>query len=305
MLKELWVIGAFMGIFTQTVDSLLGLPDNYEEVFEFLDEHYAKNQDPWGLDHKVIKASLKVVWPLYRHYFRVRIFGAEKVKDRPYMVVANHTGQVALDALLLYCAFLTQVHPPRVLRAMVERFVPSLPFLGGFFAEGGAILGDRQNCEYLMQNGESLMVFPEGVRGIAKNTQNYYQVQSFTRGFYRMALINHTPIVPCAIIGCEEMYPYVYHPKGLAKQLGLPAMPLSPSFLLGPLGVLPLPSPVDIILGDPIELPRSLSVDSPDKEIEERVVALQATIQELVRTGLKQRRPFKELVGLPDQREVQ
>lgn len=293
-----------MGIFNQTIDSLLDLPDNYEEVFEFLDAHYAKNKDPWGLDHQVIKSSLKVVWLLYKHYFRVRLFGAEKVQDRPYMVVGNHTGQVALDGMLLYCAFLTQVHPPKVLRAMVERFVPTLPFLGDFFAEGGAILGDRQNCEYLMSKGESLMVFPEGVRGVAKSTPDYYQVQTFTKGFYRMALINHTPIIPCAIIGCEEMYPYVYHPKGIAEKFGLPALPLSPSLLLGPLGALPLPSPVDIILGDPIEPPETLTVDSPDKEIEPYVTQLQETIQDLVRTGLKHRRPFKELMGLPDQRNV-
>ncbi len=293
-----------MRIFTQTLDSLLELPDNYQEIFEFLDQHYAQNKDPWGLDHTVIKSSLKVVWLLYQHYFRVRLFGAEKVQDRPYMIVANHTGQIAMDGILLYCAFLTQIHPPKVLRAMVERLIPTLPVLGSFFAKGGAILGDRQNCKYLMENGESLMVFPEGVRGIAKSTQNYYQVQAFSRGFYRMALMTHTPIIPCAIIGCEEMYPYVYHPKALAAKIGLPALPLSASLLLGPLGVLPLPSPVDIILGDPIELPHDLTVDSPDKDIAPYVTQIEETIQALIRTGLKNRRPFKELIGLPDQRDV-
>lgn len=293
-----------MGLFTQAFDSLLALPDNYDEIFEFLDTRYSQHKDPWGLDHLVIKSNLKLVWLLYKHYFRVRLFGAEKVQDRPYMIVANHTGQIAMDGILLYCAFLTQVHPPKVLRAMAERFVPTLPFLGDFYAAGGAILGDRQNCQYLMENGESLMVFPEGVRGIAKNTSDYYKVQEFSKGFYRMALINHTPIIPAAIIGCEEMYPYVYHPKGLAERFGLPALPLSASLLLGPLGVLPLPSPVDIHLGDPIELPGELSVDSPDKDIEEQVTALQETIQDLIRTGLKNRRPFKERLGLPDQRDV-
>lgn len=293
-----------MGVFNQAINSILELPDNYEEIFDFLDEHYSNNKDPWGLDHKVIKSGLKVVWPLYKHYFRVRLFGAEKVKSQPYMIVGNHTGQIAMDATLLYCAFLTEIHPPRVLRGMVERFIPTLPFFGNFFAEGGAVLGDRQNCKYLIENGESLMVFPEGARGIAKNTSDYYQVQEFTKGFYRMALIHHTPIVPCAIIGCEEMYPYVYHPRWLAKRLGIPALPLSASFLLGPIGVLPLPSPVDIILGDPIELPRELEFDSPDKDIEPEVARIQETIQGLIRTGLKNRRPFKELIGLPDQREV-
>lgn len=293
-----------MGAFNQAIDSLLDLPDNYEEIFDFLDEHYAKNRDPWGLDHKVIKAGLKIVWPLYKQYFRVRLFGAEKVKNQPYMVVGNHTGQIAMDGALLYIAFLTQIQPPRVLRAMVERFIPTLPFFGNFVAEYGAVLGDRQNCKQLIENGESLLVFPEGVRGVAKNTSHFYQVQEFSKGFYRMALIHHTPILPCAIIGCEEMYPYVYHPRWLARNLGMPALPLSASMLLGPLGLLPLPSPVDIIIGDPIELPQELEVDSPDKEIEPHVAEIQARIAEMVRTGLKNRRPFKERIGLPDQREI-
>lgn len=293
-----------MGVMNQAFDSFLDLPENYEEIFDFLDEHYAKNRDPWGLDHKVIKAGVKMVWPLYKHYFRVRLFGAEKVKNHPYMVVGNHTGQIAMDGALLYAAFLTQIHPPRVLRAMVERFIPTLPFFGNRVAECGAVLGDRQNCKQLIENGESLLVFPEGVRGVAKNTRDYYQVQTFSKGFYRMALIHHTPILPCAIIGCEEMYPYVYHPRWLAKNLGMPALPLSASMLLGPLGLLPLPSPVDIIIGDPIELPKELEVDSPDKEIEPHVAEIQAHIAEMVNTGLKNRRPFKELIGLPDQREI-
>ncbi len=282
----------------------LQLPEDYEDMFAFLDARYARKKDPWGLDHQVIKSALKIVWPLYKHYFQVRLFGAEKLRDEPYMVVANHTGQIALDGVLLYCAFLTQLHPPRVLRPMVERFLARLPFVGNTIAQGGAVLGDRQNCKRLIENGESLMVFPEGARGVAKSTHNYYQVQKFSKGFYRMALIHHTPIVPCAIIGCEEMYPYVYQSKDLARQLGLPAFPLSASFLLGPIGALPLPSPVDIILGDPIPPNPELDVDAPDKDIEADVAHIQGIVQDMVREGLKHRRPFKERLGLPDQRRV-
>lgn len=293
-----------MGLPKPPLDPVLELPDNAAEIFALLDQRYANAPDPWGLERETIKSALKVVWPLYRHYFQVRLFGAEKILDQPVMVVANHTGQIAMDGVLLYCAFLTQIHPPRVMRAMVERFVTRLPFMGSLFAQGGAVLGDRQNCQYLIEHGESLMVFPEGVRGIAKNTHDFYKVQTFSKGFYRMALIQHTPIIPCAIIGCEEMYPYVYQPRDLARRLGIPALPLSASFLMGPLGLLPLPSPVDIVLGDPIFPPPELDADAPDKAIEDQVTAIQATIQELVRQGLKNRRPFKERLGLPDQREV-
>jgi 1-acyl-sn-glycerol-3-phosphate acyltransferase len=130
--------------------------------------------------------------------------------------------------MMITIAFLLDVTPPRVLRAMIERFMASLPFMGDMTAQLGSILGDRANCEYLIDHGESILVFPEGVRGVSKNTPDYYKVRSFSQGFFRIALQKKTPILPLCVIGAEEMFPFVFHATKLGKAFGLPTLPLTP-----------------------------------------------------------------------------
>lgn len=262
------------------------------EVFTFLREKYKTYKDPWGFNIDLCEATLRKLLPFYRTYFRVRVFGAENVKDQPYMVVSNHTGQLPIDGMLINIAFALEVSPPRVLRVMVERFLAQLPFLGDFTAQAGAILGDRNNCQYLIDHGESILVFPEGVRGVSKNTPDYYKVRPFSQGFYRIALQKKTPILPICVIGAEEMFPFVFHAKKLAQLLRLPSFPITANFF-------PLPSPVDIYIGKEIPIPDHLETEATDKEIKENVYHVENTIRRMVVHGLKNRRPFADFIRKP------
>ncbi len=266
--------------------------EKLSEVFESLKEKYQNYQDPWGFNIDSVHKVLEFLLPLYQNYFKVRVFGQENVADRPYMIVSNHSGQIPLDGILIAMAFALEVSPPRVLRAMVERFMAKLPFLGSLSAELGSILGDRQNCEYLLENGESILVFPEGVRGISKSTSDYYKLQKFSAGFFRIALKAQAEILPVAVIGAEEMFPFVYQAKGLAKLLKLPALPLTPI-------AFPLPSPIDIYIGKPYSLPENLSHEAPESEIREHVYRIEKQIKLMMAKGLKQRRPFFDEVRKP------
>ena len=259
--------------------------EKIEVIYSSLLEKYPEGVDPWGLNLNTSKEVLNKLYPFYSEYFKVRVFGKEKVAKNPYMVVSNHTGQVPIDAALISLAFVLEVSPPRVLRPMIDRFVTSLPFFGDWFSQTGAVLGDRQNCLNLMKRGESILVFPEGVSGVAKSTRDYYQLQKFTKGFYRMALTSGFEILPIAVIGCEECFPFVYHLTSLAKTLGLPALPLSPNYF-------PLPSPVDIHIGDPISLNKTLFPDSPDKEINREVLRVKGKIRTMIKRGRKGQRDF-------------
>lgn len=256
----------------------------FQRVFDELSQVYAK-EDPWGLSLTHAERTLKTVYPLYKNYFKVRLFGQENVEDRPYIVTGNHTGQIAIDGMLISTAFAAEIKPARILRAMVERFFVSLPFVGAWAAEGGAVLGDRQNCLHLLKHKQSVLVFPEGVKGIAKNTADHYKLQPFTRGFFRISLASGVPILPVIVIGAEEFFPYVYHPMKLAKMMGLPALPLS-------LNYLPLPSPVDIHILPPFIPPQELTPDSPDKQIDESIEMLEKMMEEQIAKGLEMRRPF-------------
>ncbi len=264
----------------------LTIPDEQIQVIMHdLQERYPSGEDPWGLNLEQAKTIVEVVWPLYKHYFKVRLFGEENVQDEPYIIISNHSGQIAIDGMLISTAFATEIRPPRILRSMVDRFFTALPWIATAAAGGGAVLGDRQNGHNLLTRGQSLLAFPEGVSGVAKSTSDYYQLQKFTHGFLRMALSTKTKILPLAVIGCEEIFPWVYQAKGISKFLGTPALPLSPLYF-------PLPSPVDIYIGEPIELPSDLSADAPDREIDIHVQMVKKEVQHLIDHGLKERRPF-------------
>lgn len=256
-----------------------------DDIFKQLSARYKGDEDPWGLDLEKTRETIKYLWPLYHNYFKVRVFGQENVQDCPYLVTSNHSGQIAIDGMLTSIAFAFDVQPPRVLRAMVERFFTSIPWVNMISAQSGAVLGDRHNCRALLKKGESILVYPEGVAGVAKSTSEYYQLQKFTRGFFRMSLESQVEVLPVAVIGAEEIFPYVYQAKGIAKRLRLPALPLSPCYV-------PLPSPVDIYIGQPYPIP-DLSPDAPNKDIEEHIQNIRIQIKQLIDEGLKKRRPFK------------
>lgn len=256
-----------------------------KRIYRQLDEIYPTGTDAWGLRLSRAKQSLEWIYPLYKYYFRVRTFGRENVADTPYIVVSNHSGQIAIDGMLICTSFVSELTPPRVLRPMVERFFTGLPFIGPWAAEGGAVLGDRTNCINLLKRQQSVLVFPEGVRGITKSPKDFYQLQPFTHGFYRMALATQVPILPVTVIGAEEFYPFVYHARTTAKLLGLPALPLSPNLF-------PLPSPVDIRIGKPIMPNENLFYDSPDKDVAEEVYKIEKKIKEMMTEGLQKRRSF-------------
>ncbi len=262
------------------------------EVFEKLDQKYSHYRDPWGFNIDSTKKALKFLMPIYEQYFKVRVFGKENVENKPYMVVSNHSGQIPLDAMLVTLAFAMEVNPPRVLRAMIERFMAKLPFLGSMSAELGSILGDRKNCEYLLENGESILVFPEGVRGISKSTNDYYKLQKFTTGFFRMAMKAEVEILPIAVVGAEEMFPFVFQAKKLAKFFNIPALPITPI-------AFPLPSPIDIYIGKPYKIPAGISMEAPDTEIREHVYRIENQIKLMIAKGLKKRRPFFDDVRIP------
>ncbi len=263
-----------------------------EDVFVSLRARYKDYKDPWGFNLELCEKTVRKILPLYRSYFKVRVFGAENVQDKPYIVASNHTGQLPIDGAMITLAFAMDIHPPRVLRAMVERFMAQLPFVGDFAAQSGAILGDRANCEYLIDHGESILVFPEGVRGISKNTPDFYKLRTFSQGFYRIAIQKKTPILPVCVIGAEEMFPFVFHAKKIAEMLKVPAMPLTLNFL-------PLPSPIDIYIGEEIAIPSHLEEETPEKEVKENVFHIENTIRRMIVHGLKNRRPFFDTVRKP------
>jgi 1-acyl-sn-glycerol-3-phosphate acyltransferase len=212
--------------------------------------------DPFGHQPEHFQRRFRQLLPLYMHYFRVRSHGHQHLTLDQTIVIANHSGQLPIDAVLLTMDYFMS-HPKVVLlRSMVERFVIKLPFIGRLAQEAGAVLGDRQNAQYLLERGESLLIFPEGAKGISKPTAQHYQLEAFSTGYVKMALQHDCPIQPVVIIGAEELYPWVWNFNLMAKWLKIPALPLA-----FPNGLIPLPAPIDIYYGAPCYPRRELGAN--------------------------------------------
>jgi 1-acyl-sn-glycerol-3-phosphate acyltransferase len=243
--------------------------------------------DPFGLDPQWTKWALACVAFLHRYYFRTEVYGAENVPSSRVLLIANHSGQLPIDGALIGAAMFMDVEPPRFMRAMVEKWTQTLPFVSMLFSRVGQVVGVPENAQRLLEQEEALLVFPEGARGIAKTFDKRYQLTEFGLGFMRLAIETNTPIVPIAVIGGEEQYISIANLTGVAKLVGIPALPVMPQLLL-PGGQLPLPTKYRIYFGEPMHF--SGDPDDDDAVMEEKVSLVKATVQSMVNRGIKARR---------------
>jgi 1-acyl-sn-glycerol-3-phosphate acyltransferase len=214
-----------------------------------IDEH---GFDPDLTEH-VVAPLLR---PVYRNYFRVETRGLENVPDTGgALVVANHSGTLPVDALMTSLALLDHHPAHRHLRMLAADLVFSVPFLAPLARKTGNTLACQPDAERLLAGGELVGVWPEGFKGVGKPFSERYKLQRFGRGgFVSAALRTGVPIIPCTIVGAEEIYPLLGNAKTVARLLGLPYMPLTPTFpWFGLLGLIPLPSKWLIEFGEPVE----------------------------------------------------
>ncbi len=212
--------------------------------------------DDFGFDPELTdRVFMAPMRPLYSQWFRAETRGVENVpSEGGALVVANHSGTIALDALMTQLA-LHDHHPAhRNLRMLGADLVFQTPFLGEMARKSGHTLATNPDAERLLASGEIVGVWPEGFKGIGKPYSERYKLQRFGRGgFVATALRTRTPIVPVAIVGAEEIYPIIGNAKTLARLFNLPYFPITPTFpWLGPLGLVPLPSKWIIEFCEPI-----------------------------------------------------
>jgi 1-acyl-sn-glycerol-3-phosphate acyltransferase len=241
--------------------------------------------DPFGFSRDHLRYAYVLARFLYKSYFRAETRGLEHVPQGRVLLVANHSGQLPFDAVAIATAMLTVADPPRIVRTMVEKFVPTVPFASYLFTRWGQITGTPENCRRLLEAEEAILVFPEGARGISKPFSKRYQLQQFGLGFMRLALQTQTPIVPVCVIGAEEQAPAV-NLKPLARLLGAPAFPVMPFPPFLP--IVPLPAKYRIQIGEALRF--TGDPDDDDDVVEEHVRAVKNSIQSMIQLGLKERR---------------
>lgn len=242
--------------------------------------------DPFGLDPSWTKYTIATIGFLHRYYFRCEVHGIEHVPRGRVLLIANHSGQIPVDGAMIAAAMFMDAEPPRVVRAMVEKWAISLPFVSLLYARVGQVVGVPENARRLLEQGEALLVFPEGTRGISKTFDRRYRLADFGLGFMRLAIETGTPIVPVAVIGGEEQYVNVGNVEPVAKLLRMPVFPLIPQLML-PGGQLPLPTKYRLHFGEPLRFEGD--PDDDDSVIEEKVWLVKQTVQSMINRGVKMR----------------
>ncbi len=232
-------------------------------------QHLVENEvsyDRFGMSPDVLRRSFPFFYALYRLYFRVQSRGHENVPERgPAILASNHGGLLPFDGAMLVVDLLLNTDPPRLARSIVDRWAGDLPWVSVFYARVGQVVGTRENFGDLLGDGQLVLVFPEGAAGIRKTIAQRNRLQTFHMGFVEESLKSGTPIVPTAVIGTDDQAPILYDFQGLAKRLGLPALPITPTFpLLGPLGLLPYPVRYRIVYGEPMALHERFGPEDAD-----------------------------------------
>lgn len=248
--------------------------------------------DPWGFSAEQSKLLYSLGVPIYR-YFRPIVRGTENIPKGRALIIGNHSGQLPFDGIVVALSTLLEADPPRLLRPLAERWVPTLPVINEVFSRAGVALGDPINGRNLLEAENAILVFPEGARGLGKTWDNRYQLENFGRGFVRLALQTNTPIVPFAIVGAEESIVSVHNAKTLANLLGFPYFPVPALLpLLGPLAYLPLPTRFYLSYGEPIYLEGPF--DDEDSEIDKKVMVVKNKVQTMIDEGLALRQSVFE-----------
>jgi 1-acyl-sn-glycerol-3-phosphate acyltransferase len=213
-----------------------------------------------GHDPRFLEQLSPLLDFLYTKYFRVRMLGIENVPAQgAALLVANHSGGVPYDGAMLIHGIFRQHPSHRRLRTLVANFAFRSPWMSQVMARIGGVRAASTFARDLLKAGELVGVFPEGLRGVGKLYRERYRLERFGRGgFARLAAETGVPIIPVAIVGAEEIHPVLAKITTLAQPLGLPYIPITPTFpLLGPLGLLPVPTKWTIQIGEPIRVPQN------------------------------------------------
>jgi 1-acyl-sn-glycerol-3-phosphate acyltransferase len=254
---------------------------------------HSEEVDDFGYDPKFTASVQPLFELLYTLWWRVEVTGLEHVPaEGAGLIVANHSGVLPWDGMMVNLAVRHQHPARRQVRMLALDMFALLPFLAPLLARTGAVRANPENGERLLRRGELVGVFPEGVKGVGKPYEDRYRLARFGRGgFVRLALRTGAPIVPCAIVGAEEVHPKIGGMDWIGRPLGLPYVPITPTYpALGPLGVVPLPSKWWIDFGPPVPAARAGAGAADDPILVTRLTEeTRATIQRMLRARLARR----------------
>jgi 1-acyl-sn-glycerol-3-phosphate acyltransferase len=249
--------------------------------------------DEFGMDEVAIQRIRPLLDFLLDRYWRADLEGLEHLPEMgPCLLVANRSGLLPYDGLMLSHAIQRERPGGERPRFLMADWLMHLPFVHATVAQLGGVRACRENAERLLASKRFVVAFPEGAKGAAKVFRERYRLQRFARGgVVRIALESGAPLVPVGIVGAEEAHPLLFKVGTPARGVGLPFLPVTPTFpILGPLGLVPLPSKWLIRIGRPIAMDHLEPEAAADELLVSRLTEnLRSQIQSLVDTALHNR----------------
>jgi 1-acyl-sn-glycerol-3-phosphate acyltransferase len=242
--------------------------------------------DEFGFDPEWTESFLIVFKALYRDYWRVETTGIEHVPATGRaLLVANHAGVLPWDGAMIKTAVFAEHPRPRHVRALVASQFMGMPTLSWFLRRTGQAVGHPEDTRRLLERDELVLVFPEGTRGTGKSFKDRYRLRRFGRGgFVATAIRAQAPIIPISVVGSEEIYPMIADLRPVARLFGLPYFPVTPFWpLLGPLGMIPLPSKWRIHFDAPIEVAHLAPQAAEDQHL---VMAMADQVRDVIQRGI-------------------
>jgi len=269
-------------------------PQDHQRLNQIEIHNLGFGYDAFGLELESVMLAFGLGQFFYKYWFRVESDGIEHVPGAgPVILAANHSGGIPIDGFMIAIDLLKKLGTPRIMRSVLYNSAGFIPFVNTFFGRCGQVTGARRSIEELLTREELVAVFPEGARGPWKGFRDRYKIRPFHVGFVELSLRFGTPIVPTAVIGAEEQYPFLTNVKPLAGALGLPYFPVTPFFpLLGPLGMLPMPAKYHIYYDEPFHFYRKYPPETAHdpRTVRELAGQVQARVERLIREGLARRK---------------
>jgi 1-acyl-sn-glycerol-3-phosphate acyltransferase len=264
-------------------------PRDYKKLIDMLER-----MDEFGKVPDIETKLESLMMFLYEKYWRVETSGLENVPDEGRtLIVSNHSGILPFDGAMIATA-IYKFHPAeRYARFLIEDWFGQLPFATEFMNAVGQVRACQENAERLLRHEQLVGVFPEGIKGMAKGFKNRYNLARFGRGgVIRLAIRTRTPVVPCAVVGAEEIYIVLGYANWLGKMFGMPLFPITATFpWFGLLGTIPLPTKWYIQFGKIIGYDEFDEAALRDNVIVNRLNRqLRSTIQDMVDSALRKRR---------------
>jgi 1-acyl-sn-glycerol-3-phosphate acyltransferase len=267
------------------ISSALGGPAVRDRAGRLQFSDAGHGYDRFGMHPDFVALGDTIAAPLYDRWFRVKSYGAEHIpKDGPAILASNHSGSLPADGAMLWIDVLRHTHPPRTARPVADHFVTAMPVISTLFARCGVVGGSRGNAKSLLESGELLMIFPEGVPGIGKPFRERYQLQEWRQGHCELAIRHRAPVVPVGIVGAEEQMP----------QIG--RIPVPPGWPLPyiPITLTPIPLPVryHVHYGEALRFDKEYSPDDADDPeiVSAAALRVKAAVQALLQKGLAERK---------------